>query len=1064
MQPSQPPPTLQQHQQQQPYQHHAYAPLSRPSLPGPSAGVMNGAYHQLPPPTPRPNLQSHQQPFPAASQQQVQILYAPSTPYFNAPSSQSPSRPLTPQSQYIPHPQFHNTHSRPPLAPPPSGYHIQPSYGPPPAQQQARPPPGMPYQRPPPPPPRQEFLPQPSVSNSYSSPRSYKSSQSPQTIASSNGRHIQEPRNESSCSVHVVDLKTLWSSLLPANSPPPTESVLDHIYDNTEKWNLARCLAGVAGKGAKGLVFRCKSWCANPAADTSKGNGADWLRGTEDFVEGINSNGPTHNDQSQPQRLSPATISLLNVGADKVLTFVHLPGGCSNSKHWDLAKTLSTISIPAGVYITQNSQWTLEFGSKLDQCRFFAPRTPHNNESDLVVESCVGRASYLPAQSREDVNKIVIPLGCSKKMLVLYAIDSVGLQPNVESTKRVSEVEESSAVSSKRVKRESSLDGGHARTGTAMDTITPRSTPAQPSPPQAAADRRNSDSYATTPLVIVNGDSDANGLFFQACGLRYSRSLAKLSSAAASSDKEKKEEEDGEKSVPSSEGPSLDGSPVAVAAAVTTEGEHAGMKAISLEQGGMEAISLLAAAAETRRSPRATSVDRLQPNPDSEIPSTTFNTADEPDQETSKPPAMGARRKSASDKIADDLVEALFGETKRPKSASDSRGASLRERGDVKLERIDVDALWDQSKDEDKLEGRLESRIRVEDDTRVHQLKQKAAAEEEEDSMDPAKLKMRQDRLEARVKARSMIEQLVEDNTVQQETMEEMEMEKELAEMMAAEKMEGQGVHSNEKIQEQEGEDWYEGKVYGAAPTTDFTPRYLRRSAVAESRASGTESATTTIGSLDPHTRFQELHTTSSGLLNTPTLLLALSLENAQDIKTLDIASKCDWTETMIISTGRSKKQLASMLDSVRRVVKKYYVDSDASIPTPMVVEGGQSEDWMCLDLGRFVVHAFTPQAREFYNLEGLWTGMDERDDLEGMGETIGGEKEMIDPDVDLEKALKEWTPEQWEDWKMLKTVERAWDGRPVSVVKTKQTEAEDLMTEAEMMQRLRSGREVIRR
>lgn len=43
----------------------------------------------------------------------------------------------------------------------------------------------------------------------------------------------------------------------------------------------------------------------------------------------------------------------------------------------------------------------------------------------------------------------------------------------------------------------------------------------------------------------------------------------------------------------------------------------------------------------------------------------------------------------------------------------------------------------------------------------------------------------------------------------------------------------------------------------------------------------------------------------------------------------------------------------------------------------PLGREGDKDSDWTLVDLGRIIVHIMTPQAREFYDLEGLWSSSD---------------------------------------------------------------------------------------
>ena len=65
------------------------------------------------------------------------------------------------------------------------------------------------------------------------------------------------------------------------------------------------------------------------------------------------------------------------------------------------------------------------------------------------------------------------------------------------------------------------------------------------------------------------------------------------------------------------------------------------------------------------------------------------------------------------------------------------------------------------------------------------------------------------------------------------------------------------------------------------------------------------------------------------------------------------------------MATGESLLQLKAMEDEVRYTLK------DQGI-LPRGVEG-PSERWVLIDYGDIVVHVMSPDAREFYDLEGLW-------------------------------------------------------------------------------------------
>ena len=57
---------------------------------------------------------------------------------------------------------------------------------------------------------------------------------------------------------------------------------------------------------------------------------------------------------------------------------------------------------------------------------------------------------------------------------------------------------------------------------------------------------------------------------------------------------------------------------------------------------------------------------------------------------------------------------------------------------------------------------------------------------------------------------------------------------------------------------------------------------------------------------------------------------------------------------------------LNSLADTVAETVKK-----DFNLHPKQ--EGHSSAGWMVLDLGDIVVHLFSPDQREYYNLEQLW-------------------------------------------------------------------------------------------
>ncbi|MGZ3498211.1 MAG: ribosome silencing factor [Vulcanimicrobiaceae bacterium] len=92
----------------------------------------------------------------------------------------------------------------------------------------------------------------------------------------------------------------------------------------------------------------------------------------------------------------------------------------------------------------------------------------------------------------------------------------------------------------------------------------------------------------------------------------------------------------------------------------------------------------------------------------------------------------------------------------------------------------------------------------------------------------------------------------------------------------------------------------------------------------------------------------------------------------AEDVVEIDIAGKTIIADTFLIATGRSKIQTRSIADSIVEKLKE-------SGHRVIRVEGYTDGNWILLDLGSVVVHIFTPEQRQFYNLERLWADAAER-------------------------------------------------------------------------------------
>lgn len=91
----------------------------------------------------------------------------------------------------------------------------------------------------------------------------------------------------------------------------------------------------------------------------------------------------------------------------------------------------------------------------------------------------------------------------------------------------------------------------------------------------------------------------------------------------------------------------------------------------------------------------------------------------------------------------------------------------------------------------------------------------------------------------------------------------------------------------------------------------------------------------------------------------------ALDDRRAKDIAVLDLQTASETLDYFIVATGESSVQLKAMEDRVRERLKEAGVN-------PKGIEG-PSTRWILLDYGFVVVHVMSPEARDFYDLEGLW-------------------------------------------------------------------------------------------
>ncbi len=95
-------------------------------------------------------------------------------------------------------------------------------------------------------------------------------------------------------------------------------------------------------------------------------------------------------------------------------------------------------------------------------------------------------------------------------------------------------------------------------------------------------------------------------------------------------------------------------------------------------------------------------------------------------------------------------------------------------------------------------------------------------------------------------------------------------------------------------------------------------------------------------------------------------VLSSLDDDQAVDTVSIPLAGKSTIADHMVIASGRSTRQVASMAAKLVEKIK-------AETGRPARVEGLPTADWVLIDAGDVIVHLFRPEVRSFYNLEKMW-------------------------------------------------------------------------------------------
>jgi ribosome-associated protein len=105
----------------------------------------------------------------------------------------------------------------------------------------------------------------------------------------------------------------------------------------------------------------------------------------------------------------------------------------------------------------------------------------------------------------------------------------------------------------------------------------------------------------------------------------------------------------------------------------------------------------------------------------------------------------------------------------------------------------------------------------------------------------------------------------------------------------------------------------------------------------------------------------------------------AIQDKKGLDIVVLDLRKAGGFTDYFVICTGANARQITAIADAVEQTLRVDFGER------PHLTEGVEKSQWILLDYFNFVVHIFSRECRDFYELERLWGNAERHEFSEGL-------------------------------------------------------------------------------
>ncbi len=96
-----------------------------------------------------------------------------------------------------------------------------------------------------------------------------------------------------------------------------------------------------------------------------------------------------------------------------------------------------------------------------------------------------------------------------------------------------------------------------------------------------------------------------------------------------------------------------------------------------------------------------------------------------------------------------------------------------------------------------------------------------------------------------------------------------------------------------------------------------------------------------------------------------------LDSKKATRVKVLKVQDLTVLADYFVIASGTSSTHVKSLADEAEFRLKEEGV-------APIRTEGFNTQNWFILDYGHVIVHVFSPEARDYYDLDHLWADGEE--------------------------------------------------------------------------------------